>query len=211
MMSIRYVIHDVDVGSDDLGDGTAWPGLAPATRAALRMQGIGEIGAVMLVPCAGAPLLVTTGFGQSRPDLAYPLFWIKRSRALAAIGGAEERLTRLEWEPVTGAAPAGTLPNGMDLESGENELTCLEVELCQVLMMLTIECGRRGLNRSLPAHLVEWYVQAEQKPAPELVTPLFAPPAAGCEVAPRSGVWTRRAAECYAKAAAAAEIGRAHV
>ena len=182
-MSIRYVIHDVDIETDEVG---LTPGPAPAARALLRMQGVGEIGAVMLVPCSEAPVLVTTGFGSSRPDLAFPLYWIKRSAYLPP----GQSVVRLEWEPVVGAAAGGTLPGRYDMEVSEHSLMCLEVELCQVLMMLTIECGRRALNRMLPSHIVEWYRSARQRPLPELSAPLF-----DAMSRPAPILWTRRAAE----------------
>lgn len=195
-MSITYVIHDV--AFDGEGSEPAI-GLDPATKAALRMQGVGEIGAVMLVPCAGSPLLVTTGYGQSRPDLAYPLFWIKRSLYLRGT----ENVTRIEWEPVTGLAHPATLPGGYDMESPDQSLHCLDVELCQVLMMLTIECGRRALNAALPAQTIDWYRKAQQRPAPDLSGPVF-----DAEGNAATDLWTRRAAESYRRMRQAAPGGR---
>jgi len=195
-MSITYVIHDVAFDGEGFEPAV---GLDPATRAAVRMQGVGEIGAIMLVPCAGSPLLVTTGYGQSRPDLAYPLFWIKRSLYLRG----SESVTRIEWEPVTGMAHAATLPGGYDMESPDHSLHCLDVELCQVLMMLTIECGRRGLNRALPAKTVDWYRTACQRPAPDLNGPVFDDDGGVC-----TDLWTHRAAASYRRIRQAASGGR---
>lgn len=201
-MSIRYIIHDIDIsdhaaaagGLDGAPAASLADGLPPAARAILRLQGLGDIGAVMLVPASGGPILLTTGFGLSRPDRAVPLVWIKRSGYLHGT----ESLVRLEWEPVVGNAPAGTLPAGFDPECQDNTIFCLDVEVCQVLMLLALSCARAGLNSALAPDAVEWYRALVQHPEPDLgVPPIDRRGRAATDL------WTRRAADAFRRSRAA--------